>query len=140
MTTPTAFNNVLWNGVFDADDRYWIGYYSWFDKTINISFRSVEKNHFLIDDIKDDEKVKVILWFMNNYYKVTGGNGIYYLYDMRYGPLNGWNEKNEIYVFSYKVTVSRDNGTKGIDVQPFRHPPDITSDMLVELFERIKGI
>ncbi|PSR04162.1 MAG: hypothetical protein BRD54_02425 [Bacteroidetes bacterium SW_8_64_56] len=54
FTAPTPFNNLLWQGIAEADDGYYIGFYSLLDDDQSIDFRHVPKRHDLLGDAREN--------------------------------------------------------------------------------------
>ncbi len=140
VTTPTPLNNILWYGVFESDNGYWMGYYSLLDKDREITFHFAEKYHHLIDNIKSRQAIGRLIWFSKGFYNIEEKNGFLYFNDLRSGPVNGWIEENRDYVFSYKIIKKGGEGNTRIEIEPARPFLRMRFEMFSQLIERIKGI
>lgn len=136
MTSPTPFNNLLWRGLFKTRDGYYEGYYSLLDQEDEISFSFIPKNDEPIKTIENTEAIQTLLWFSGKYFTITKKNDSYFFNDLRFGSLNGWIEKNEDYVFSFRLI--HENGIVKIN----REFPNfnIDGEVLSAFWDRIKGI
>jgi inner membrane protein len=137
MTSPTIFNNALWNGVAEGEKEYYHGMYSIFDESPKIiKFNTWPKNHELLEKYADDRDLKILKWFSNDYYNVLKNEkGELQLNDLRYGAFGNTAEKPGDFIFKFMLT--EENGKLKA-----RQARDIErrSDAFKELWERIKGI
>ncbi|MEM7195743.1 MAG: metal-dependent hydrolase [Pseudomonadota bacterium] len=70
VATPTPFNSILWRILVIADDAYYEGFYSLFDRTQAIRFRRFSRNIHLVDELPETEQ-----WQMANVFQ-HGFNGL----------------------------------------------------------------
>lgn len=70
ITRPAALNTVLWNANVDTGDAYLLADYSLLD-TQPISFRSYAKNHHLLGDLKDNERIQRMIRIAKGWYIIT---------------------------------------------------------------------
>lgn len=133
-TQPTILNNLLWYGVAESDDQYYVSYYSLFDsKTYTSQILPIPKTHHILD--MSDPNLRLLPWFSNGYYNLKKGkNKEEFIYtDLRYPMLNPKDPNSSVFNF----TIYDNNGAW--DILPFRGATPNSNDFKV-FFERIKGI
>ena len=133
-TQPTILNNMLWYGVAESDDQYYVSYYSLFDsKNYTSQILPIPKTHHILD--MSDPNLRLLPWFSNGYYNLKKGkNKEEFIYtDLRYPMLNPKDPNSSVFNF----TIYDNNGAW--DILPFRGTTPNSNDFMV-FFERIKGI
>ena len=133
-TQPTILNNMLWYGVAESDDQYYVSYYSLFDsKNYTSQILPIPKTHHILD--MSDPNLRLLPWFSNGYYNLKKGkNKEEFIYtDLRYPMLNPKDPNSSVFNF----TIYDNNGAW--DILPFRAASPNSNDFKV-FFERIKGI
>lgn len=134
-TSPSIFNNILWQGVAETDKGYMMGMYSLFDSTPTVNFYSLEKKHELLHPYKSDRSIQILKWFTDDYYSVMPlADGQFQLSDVRYGALRETDIRPEDFVFRFIITPK----PKGIEVKEIRQRENV-GQSFVDLFDRIKG-
>ena len=134
-TSPSIFNNILWQGVAEAEDVYYMGMYSLFDSSPTVTFYPLEKKHELIQHLEDEQDIKILKWFSDGYYAVMPlSDGKFQLSDVRYGSVKEQATQPEDFVFRFII----DPKPAGIEVEEVRER-DNAGDMFTVLFNRIKG-
>ncbi len=131
---PTILNNILWYGVAESDDEYYLSYYSLLDsKDYTTQIFSLPKSHGILD--MSDPNLSLLPWFSNGYYNLKKGkNKEEFIYtDLRYPMLNPKDPNSSVFNF----TIYDNNGAW--DILPFRGATPNSNDFKVFL-ERIKGI
>ncbi len=104
MTSPTLFNNVLWQGVAESDSTYHFGYYSLFDQEARFDeLQAVAKDHELLDAYAGDRDVQVLQWFSNGYYSVEEDDGRFIFNDLRFGSIDPPGIEEPHYVFKFEL-------------------------------------
>ena len=133
FTQPTIFNNVLWYGVLDAGEYYYVGYYSLLDKGDRFSdWQRLPK----VRDLKkeDYKRLNRLAWFSNNYYSIYKIDTNTYRYnDLRY-PLSDKDNPNSS-VFNFLLFDDKGN----LNMKPFERDDENVSEALSELWIRLKG-
>ncbi len=136
MSTPTPLNNILWMGVAEGKDFYYIGFYSWFDDTPEIHFFKEHKNHNWVERWHNTYAMQQLNWFSNGYYSITKADKDLVYNDLRYGKTNGlWSNKQD-YVFSYNL-LQKANGS--LDIEKRESPLSLNKKNFERLYQRIKG-
>ncbi len=137
MTTPTIFNNILWNGVAEGDSAYYQGFYSLLDEEPKLQKINVfPKNHHWLDGHQEDRSVKTLKWFSKGYYSVSKENDTLYLNDLRFGTDNLDIEEDTSFVFRFQL-IEENGELMGYET---RDIPNDAGDRFGILWKRIKGI
>ena len=138
MTSPTIFNNVLWQGVAEGDTAYYQGMYSILDsKPQVLSFTVIPKNRHLIEGHEEDRSIRILRWFSSGYYSILERpDGQLQFNDLRFGSVGQTFDKPEDFVFHFLleekdgVFIARESWDRDQD----------TGEAFSQLWERIKGI
>ncbi|MDG2450273.1 MAG: metal-dependent hydrolase [Saprospiraceae bacterium] len=138
MTTPTILNNILWQGIAQDGDSFYMGSYSLFDSQ-DITFIKVDKNESILQIRKDDRTIGILKWFTNGYYNViTRNDGKLQINDLRYGSLNGNYQDEDSYVFRFPLELN-DEGNYVVSDSDGGPPEGSEEEMFKVLIDRIKG-
>lgn len=134
QTKPSPLNTILWTSNIDAYDRYLIGNYSFFD-TEPVVFSSYPKNHELLGNLIDNDKVQRMIAISEDWYSITENDGKLYFNDLRFGVLS-MQPNAQNFVFQFLIDVD-DNG----DVNFVEQPKDRKEgkQMMQDLWKRLKG-
>ena len=132
-TRPTPFNSLLWTANIEVNEAYLIGYYSFFDKE-NITFTSYPKNHELLGDLKNDDKVKRLINITEGWYTITKKGDSLYFNDLRFG-LMSMDPQEERFAFTYELE-STDNGVVVTEMPKYNRD---AKKLLYGLWSRIWG-
>ena len=134
QTQPTILNNILWYGIAETADAYYVGFYSILDTEATISkWHKLPKNHELIEGMSKD--LKTLAWFSGGYYNLneTGTPDTFLFKDLRY-PLMDENDPNSS-IFKFTITKTNDRW----EAAPF-YASDLSEDAFEAFWTRIKGI
>ncbi|WP_298535774.1 metal-dependent hydrolase [uncultured Algibacter sp.] len=133
-TQPAIFNNVLWYGIAETADTYYVADYSLFDtKNRFLKFTEVPKKRDLKPSEYDD--IASLAWFSNNFYSVYKISELEYRYnDLRY-PLLDLNDPDSS-VFSLLLYKDKNR----LNMKPFEPKFDSLGNALASLWKRVKGI
>jgi len=74
-TRPSAMNTVLWNANVKAKDHFLLADHSFFD-TQPIEFNVYPKNHHLLGDLKENEKVQRMMEISQGWFTIIEKNGL----------------------------------------------------------------
>ena len=137
MTSPTIFNNVLWNCLAEGDSAYYHGMYSFYDKEKKVTMVNVfPKNHDWIAAHKEDHDMKTLQWFSNNYYNVIRrSDGKMQLNDLRFGVLGDKATEESDYVFRF--ILEEENGE--LKARQTRESREAIGTTMEKLWSRIWG-
>jgi inner membrane protein len=138
ITTPTPLNNILWNVVAKDTSGFWVGYYSYFDKSKDVRFSFIPKNDSLVGDLIRNPVVQKLIRFSHGYYCFTIENGELHYNDLRFSFAGEFSSDSHDFVFTYAI--------KKDDSQPFGIRISKNGWQMSrftgfsKLIERIKGI
>ena len=131
---PTILNNILWYGIAETEQFYYVAFYSIFDTSdAPQRWQKLPKNHHLIK--QSDANIDTLIWFSDGFYNYTiteDETGLIFK-DLRY-PLMDENDTDSS-VFSFKLTKSM----KGWEAQRFS-PDEPKREDLKAFWTRLKGI
>ena len=130
---PSILNNVLWYGIAETEENYYVGFYSLFDISNRFSdWEAIPKKRELSKTKYKD--LKDLTWFSDDYYNVskTNENNFEY-YDLRYPILNDSESKTPI--FSLKLFKDGER----INMKPFEPNTGDFNKAIKLLWERLKG-
>jgi len=133
-TRPSPLNTILWSANVVTEDSYLLANYSFFDSK-PITFESYPKNHHLLGNLVENEKVKRMISISEGWYIMSQDNGNLYFNDLRFGLLS-LEPKSKNFVFKYKIEV--DNLGELI----FTEEPKVGRDgkkLLSDLWGRLRG-
>lgn len=133
-TRPSPLNVVLWNANVKTKDYYLLGNYSFFD-TQPIQFEVYPKNHHLLGDLIENEKVKRMIKISKGWFTIFEENGILYYNDLRFGHLN-LDKGSQDFVFQYRIDVDKNKKVTFTEVE--KNPKD-GKKLLKDLWFRIQG-
>lgn len=133
-TRPSPLNTILWNANIEINDAYLLGSYSFFD-TQEIVFDSYPKNHHLLGDLIEHDKVKRMIAISEGWYIITEHGGKLYFNDLRFGLL-GLEPNSENFVFKFEINVDASGNVNFIEQEK---KPDDAKELISNLWERIKG-
>jgi inner membrane protein len=97
LTTPAPFTSMLWFCINKTDSGYYTGYSSIFDKR-PISYSFHHQNDSLLT--RPEPYLKT---FAEGYYTVSQSNGRLYFNVLRFGQVQGWQNKNAPFALSYPL-------------------------------------
>lgn len=133
-TRPSALNTILWNVNVETHDSYLLGDYSFFD-TQPIHFEIYPKNHHLLGNLIQDEKVKRMINISEGWFSIVKKNDVLYYNDLRFGLLN-LKKGSQDFVFQYKISVDKNRRVTFTEVEKTRGD---AKSLLSDLWIRIKG-
>ena len=131
---PYPLNTILWSANIETDDSYLLGSYSFFD-TQDISFDTHPKNHDLLGDLKENEKVQRMIAISEGWYTIQKANNHLYYNDLRFGLLN-LKPQSEDFVFKYLIEEDPDGTVRFIEQE--KTPRD-GMQLMSDLWQRVKG-
>lgn len=133
-TRPSPMNTILWSANVATEDAFLIGSYSLFDSQ-PIVFNSYPKNHELIADFADHDKMRRMISISKQWYLITKKNDALYFNDLRFGLLSMEPDAQD-FVFQYKVETNTNGELYFTETQKDRGDAE---KLLKQLWERIKG-
>jgi len=133
QTQPSIFNNILWYGIAETDENYYVGFYSLFDRASKvINWQKLPKNHDLVND--SDKDIKTLAWFSNGYYNFIPQKEkhVFRYNDLRYPLLNSEDPNSSVFSFTIIHEGERWNTLPFDGKRP-------SSEDLKQFWTRIKG-
>ncbi len=137
MTSPTIFNNILWQGTAENDTAYYHGMYSILDARPEVdSFTRIPKRHELLEPYAHERPVKVLRWFSDGYFHVLRrADGRLQVNDLRFGSMTGRFDRESDFVFGF---IIEEKDGKVIAKGSEDRPPDAREGMR-QLWLRMMG-
>lgn len=134
-TRPSPFNTILWTCNVELEDRFLIGYYSLLDEDRNIRYTSIPKNHELLLEYRNNEKIERLLFLTKGFYALSQAGQELEMYDLRFGLTEGFDQGKGDFVFTYLIqekegvlqVEQKENDFEGIE------------EVMEKLVLRIKG-
>lgn len=134
QTRPSPANTILWSANIDTKDAYLLADYSFFDSQ-PISFTSYPKNHHLLGDLTENERIQRMIKISKGWYIISEEQGALYFNDLRFG-IFGLAKGSMDFVFKYEI--SRDSEGQIILTEVEKTPKN-AKDLGKQLWTRIKG-
>ena len=134
QTQPTILNSILWYGIAETTDAYYVGFYSILDSEATVGkWHMLPKNHELIQGMPKD--LKTLAWFSSGYYNLnkTETPNTFLFKDLRY-PLMNENDPNSS-IFKFMISKKGDRW----EAAPF-YDSDVNKADLDVFWTRLKGI
>jgi len=135
QATPTLFNNILWNVVVKDSGGYWMGNYSIFDEDPTPDLYFVNENSQLLALLPNQQDISKLKQFANGYYCVTIEEDKTRFNVIRFGTVNGWDNPNSKFAFSFDLTPGANNSMVVQDGRIEGSKPEVITSMM----ERMKG-
>lgn len=132
-TKPAPLQSILWTANIETEDAFLLGYYSLFDSQ-PITFGKHPKNHELLGNLAENDKIKRLIKLTNGFYTITTTDGKLYFNDLRFGTLSV-DPDNQQYVFSFLLEGTNENLT----ITENRKRPEDAKKILRELWQRVWG-
>ena len=133
-TRPSAMNTILWNVNVKAQDHFLLGDYSFFD-TQPVEFSVYPKNHHLLGDLKENEKVQRMMEISQGWFTILEKDGNLYYNDLRFGLLS-LEKGSQDFVFQYRIDVEEN---RQVTFTEMEKRPEDGKQLLDDLWERIQG-
>ncbi len=133
-TRPSALNTVLWNANVETKDYFLLGDYSFFDSK-PIDFIAYSKNHHLLGDLVNNEKVKRMIKISKGWFSIIEKDNVLYFNDLRFGLLN-MEKGSQDFVFQYRIDVDESGEVTFTEVEKSTRDG---KKLMRELLIRIKG-
>lgn len=133
-TKPAPFNTILWSANVETKNNYLIGYYSFFDSR-PIHFVTYPKNHDLLGELIQDEKVQRMIAVSKGWFTITKKeNGLYYN-DLRFGLLS-LKPNSQNFAFQYEIKTTNSGKVSFVETKKNRED---AKQLLSDLWMRLKG-
>ncbi|WP_040278892.1 metal-dependent hydrolase [Psychroserpens damuponensis] len=133
-TRPSPLNTILWSANIETEDAYLLGNYSFLDSK-PIAFESYPKNHNLLGNLVENEKVQRMITISEGWYTITKKEDVLYFNDLRFGLLS-LKPKADNFVFQYKIEVDASKNVSFIEMPKNNRDG---KQLIKELWTRLKG-
>ena len=134
-TRPTPFNAILWSANVETSDHYYMGFRSLLDKTEDVHFAKIPKNHDWIEHLMDERDIQRLIKLSQDEWAITKTDTCWLFNDLRFGQMDEPSEDGE-FVFSYAIK----EGPNGLDIQALDPGVRREDDMFEEMKEGLKRI
>ena len=133
-TRPSPLNTILWNANVETKNAYLLGTYSFFD-TKDITFEAYPKNHELLGDLVENEKVKRMIAISEGWYTINKVDDQLYFNDLRFGLLS-MAPQSQNFVFKYLIDVDSFGNVSFIEQEKTQRDG---KQLMLDLWKRVKG-
>lgn len=137
-TRPTPFNSILWTTNVNSGDDYYLGYYSLLDKKPDVDLVGIPKNHALLGELANNDKVQRLIRLSDDNYVIKLKDDTLLFCDLRFGQL-GETSADKPFVYSYKL-IPEGNDLRVDLMPPPTMEPSKMKGLLLDLWERLKGV
>ena len=133
-TRPSPMNTILWSANVETEDAYLLGNYSFFD-TQSITFETYSKDHELLGNLAENEKVKRMVKVSEGWYTIVKNEDQLLYNDLRFGLLS-MDKGAQNFVFQYEIATDSDGTVHFIEQKKDKRDG---KKMMVDLWARVKG-
>lgn len=133
-TRPSPMNTILWSANVETEDAYLLANYSFFD-TQAITFEGYPKNHELLGDLVNNERVKRMITISESWYTIEAQEGKLYFSDLRFGTLSLESGAHD-FVFKYEIIQKQNGEVEFVEVPKSQLQG---KKLLHMLWSRVKG-
>lgn len=135
MTTPAPLSNILWSVIIKNEDKYQVGYYSWFDGSDKLRLTSIPRNEHLLEDYLPSTEIEQLILFSKGFYKLEKtANGLIFN-DLRFSTLSGWFNVDDTYIFSFLLKKEGE----AVEISRIESEEGFQLDNIKRLLKRITG-
>ncbi len=98
---PTPLNSILWDAVAETNSNFLLGYYTLLSDNENVKWKTVAKNHSLMEPYKDQPEWDKLKRFTGGEYAVEGtATDTIKIHDLRFGKIQ-FPDGNSDWVFTF---------------------------------------
>lgn len=147
---PTMFNNVLWRGIAESGDGYYVGFHSRRDQQPPDDFIYFPRNADLLGPYRNEAVVRDLIRVSEGYFQLavgslsaadstlTANQESLFFHDLRYGQAFEWLRDDRPHVFTYRL-IPRQDQPMEIEAIGLRHDPEKDKQAFEALLERVRG-
>jgi len=137
MVSPTPLNSFLWHGIVKAEQGYYFGTYSIFDKRPTIDFHFESSKSEILNLIDENKLIQHYLDYTMNYPLIKENIiGEIEIYAVKFGPINYFGEPEFVFPLCFDTHGHVIENIR-IDKTPITNGPIKNYKNLIK---RIKGI
>jgi inner membrane protein len=135
LVSPTPFNTMLWRGLIETDDGYFVTHWSPFDKEVS-GYHFFAKQHELCESFKEEEMFKGLKWFSRGHWvaRETLDHEVEFI-DIRFGEIRDYEAGKLLAMFRWHLSYD-DQGKFLVSRAP-RHAK--MGDSMRALWKRLWG-
>jgi inner membrane protein len=135
LVSPTPFNTMLWRGLIETDDGYFVTHWSPFDKDVS-GYHFFAKQHELCESFKEEEMFKGLKWFSRGHWvaRETLDHEVEFI-DIRFGEIRDYEAGKLLAMFRWHLSYD-DQGKFLVSRAP-RHAK--MGDSMRALWKRLWG-
>ncbi|MEM6279793.1 MAG: metal-dependent hydrolase [Verrucomicrobiota bacterium] len=140
LVTAVPFNTLIWRGLYETEDRYWISYWAVTDKNEPLYFAEAPRQVDLLEPYRGDRAIDCVLWFSEEFLLVEpqADGKTFLATDLRF--VEFWPEDSQGLprtFFAWKVAPAED-GEPAV-FEPYQvNRPDV-SGLFRSLRDRLQG-
>ena len=108
FTAPTVLNNLLWTAVIKDSSGFQLGYKSVFGER-DFVFTHFDQHAEYLDSVHDHEEVMDLKKFSQGFYTMEKWKDTLVFNDLRFGQVNGWEDKQSKFAFHYFLSHPTNN-------------------------------
>ena len=131
---PSPMNTILWSANIETEDAFLLGNYSFFD-TEPITFEAYPKDHELLGNLANNEKVKRMITISEGWYTIVKSDDQLLYNDLRFGVLS-MEKGAQNFVFQYEIATDGDGNVQFIEQEKDKRDG---KKLMIDLWARIKG-
>lgn len=131
---PSPMNTILWSANIETEDAFLLGNYSFFD-TEHITFEAYPKDHELLGNLANNEKVKRMITISEGWYTIVKSDDQLLYNDLRFGVLS-MEKGAQNFVFQYEIATDGDGSVQFIEQEKDKRDG---KKLMIDLWARIKG-
>ncbi|MEM1127463.1 MAG: metal-dependent hydrolase [Bacteroidota bacterium] len=103
ITTPSAFNTLLWFAYVDEGEAVRVGLYSVLDPAPPVAFQRVDKNLDLLEPLAESPALDRLWWFSRGFLTVSQDGDQLTIHDLRFGRSDAWLTNQGTYIFNFDL-------------------------------------
>ncbi|GAA3512288.1 metal-dependent hydrolase [Aquimarina addita] len=134
---PTPLNSLLWTANVETDRSFLIGHYSVFDADKIITFSEFQKNHQLLEPIKNSALIPRLINLTEGWYTIEQKKDTLLFNDLRFGQMGVGAHTNR-FVFSYELFTDTEGRLSARERERERDP-EKAIPLLKTIFKRVFG-
>lgn len=135
-TAPAGPTTFLWNGYIIQNDSLYHSFYSIFDNTTDLEFKSIPRNSQLIEPFEGDRAYEALMWFSRTFYTVEEtSDGEIIFYDLRFGRSDLWLKTEADYSWGNKLLI--DEQRNAHDFERMTPNFNINKELFRQYWDRI---
>jgi inner membrane protein len=117
-TAPTPFNTLLWRGLIETEEAYYVTYWSPFDRK-PAKYDYLPKQHALAERFEGEKIFESLKWFARDHWVARQGpDGKVVFIDVRFGELRNLDTNQLLPMFQWHMEYDEDGKMKADSYRP----------------------